>query len=241
MSKVIVITGASKGLGKALALHFAAQKQHLALCARGEKELASVAKDAAALGAEVLTCVADASIPKDVERFIALVESRYERIDVLINNASILGPSPMPFLTDYPEADFEQVLRVNCLGPFLVTRRVLPGMLGRNSGSVINVSSEAGNTGYPGWGAYSVSKFALEGLSEVWSAELAETKVRLNWVDPGEMNTDMHRLAVPDCNYELAEPKNVVGVFDFLASEASASVNGKRFLAQDFQLEKALA
>jgi len=241
MSKVIVITGASKGLGRALALHFAAGKHRLALCARGEKELAAVAKEAAAFGAEVLTCVADASIQKDVERFIALVESRFERIDVLINNASILGPSPMPFLTDYPAADFEQVLRVNCLGPFLVTRRVLPGMLGRNAGSVIHVSSEAGNTGYPGWGAYGVSKFALEGLSEIWSAELAETGVRLNWVDPGEMNTDMHRLAVPDCDYALADPKDVIPVFDFLASDASASVKGKRFVAQDFELAKALA
>lgn len=238
MSQVIVLTGASKGLGRAIALHFASQKHRLALSARGEKDLIAVAREAEALGAEVITSVGDASIPKDVERFVALVESRFERIDVLINNASILGPSPMPYLADYPESDFAEVLRVNCLGPFLVTRRVLPGMLGRNAGSVINVSSEAGNTGYPGWGAYGVSKFALEGLSEIWSAELADTEVRLNWVDPGEMNTDMHRLAVPDCDYELAEPKDVIPVFDFLASDASVGVKGKRFVAQEFEAPK---
>lgn len=177
---------------------------------------------------------ADVSVSRDVERFVAMTEEAFGKIDVLINNASKLGPSPMPLLLDYPEEDFAEVLRVNTIGPFLVTRRVLPGMLQRNSGSVINVTSEAGNTGYAGWGAYGISKFAVEGLTETWADEISDTGVRVNMVDPGEMDTEMHQLAVPDCDYELANPNDVVDIFLYLASEKSVQVNGQRFQAQEF-------
>jgi NAD(P)-dependent dehydrogenase (short-subunit alcohol dehydrogenase family) len=237
MKKVAMITGASKGLGKALTLYFAKQGYNLAICARNETTLDMVKKETEHLGAKVLAVSADMSKAKDVERFVALTEEYFGQIDVLINNASILGPSPMPFLLDYPEQDFEEVLRVNTIGPFLVTRRVLPVMLQKQQGSIINITSEAGATGYAGWGAYGISKFALEGLTETWADEVGETGVRVNMVDPGEMDTDMHDLAVPDCDYELAKPEDVVAVFGYLASEASKGVNGQRFQAQEFQIE----
>lgn len=235
MKQVVMITGASKGLGKELTLAFARQGDRLAICARGEEQLRLVKEEAEALGAEVLAVVADVSNPRDVERFVALTETTFGHIDVLINNASILGPSPMPLLLDYPEEDFINVLKVNTIGPFLVTRRVLPAMLQRGKGSVINTTSEAGNVGYAGWGAYGVSKFALEGLTETWADELTGTGVRVNMVDPGEMDTEMHRLAVPDCDYELADPKDVVDVFLYLASDQSLDVHGQRLRAQDFR------
>ncbi|MGE8206118.1 SDR family oxidoreductase [Heyndrickxia sp. NPDC080065] len=235
MSNVVMITGASKGLGKALALYFAKEGYDLAICARGEENLLKVEKEIEEFGTKVLAVVADASIPKDVERFVAMTEEHFGKIDVLINNASTLGPSPMPYLLDYPEEDFAEVLRINSVGPFLVTRRVLPGMLLRNKGSIINVTSEAGNTGFAGWGAYGISKFALEGLTETWADEVSETAIRINMVDPGEMDTEMHALAVPDCDYELANPNDLVHVFGYLASDLSIGVNGKRFNAQDFQ------
>ncbi len=230
-----MITGASRGLGKALALAFAKQGARLAICARNEEALLVVKKEAEAAGAtEVLAIRADISIARDVERFVALTEERFGHIDVLINNASILGPSPMPMLLDYPEEDFAEVIRVNTMSTFLVTRRVLPVMLQRDSGSIINVTSEAGNTGYAGWGAYGISKFAVEGLTETWADELGETGVRVNMVDPGEMDTDMHQLAVPDCDYELANPNDVVPVFLYLASDQASSVTGQRISAQQF-------
>lgn len=238
MSKIIMITGASKGLGKALTIYFAKEGYDLAICARNEENLLHVKKEAEAIGSNVLAVVADASIPKDVERFVAMTEEHFGKIDVLINNASMLGPSPMPYLLDYPEEDFLEVLRVNSVGPFLITRRVLPGMILRNDGSIINVTSEAGNIGFAGWGAYGISKFALEGLTETWADELSETAIRVNMVDPGEMDTEMHALAVPDCDYELANPNDLVQVFGYLASEASIGVNGKRFKAQDFIARK---
>jgi NAD(P)-dependent dehydrogenase (short-subunit alcohol dehydrogenase family) len=237
MKKMVMITGASKGLGKALTIYFAKEGFNLAICARREEKLMEVKKEAEKFGAEVLAVVADASISRDVERFVAMTEDHFGKIDVLINNASILGPSPMPFLLDYPEEDFAEVLRVNSIGPFLVTRRVLPGMIQRNAGSIINVTSEAGNTGFAGWGAYGISKFALEGLTETWADEVSETSVRVNMVDPGEMDTEMHALAVPDCDYELSNPNDIVHVFGFLASDASKNVNGKRLSAEEFSIK----
>ncbi|MEH7178898.1 SDR family NAD(P)-dependent oxidoreductase [Neobacillus vireti] len=232
--KVVMITGASKGLGRALTLAFAKEGASLAICARTPKGILEVKEEAEALGAKVLAVTADISLTRDVERFVAMTEEEFGQIDILINNASILGPSPMPLLLDYPEDDFAEVLRVNSMSTFLVTRRVIPGMLQRNQGSIINVTSEAGNVGYAGWGAYGISKFAVEGLTETWADELSSTNVRVNMVDPGEMDTDMHRLAVPDCDYSLAKPEDVVHVFLYLASEKSIGITGQRFEAQEF-------
>jgi NAD(P)-dependent dehydrogenase (short-subunit alcohol dehydrogenase family) len=230
--KVVMITGASRGLGRALALAFAKEGARLAICSRSQESLQRVKEEAEGLGVEVLAVTADISKSRDVERFIAIVEEAFGQIDVLINNASILGPSPMPLLLDYPEEDFAEVLRVNAVSPFLVTRRVIPGMLERNDGSIINVTSEAGHTGYAGWGAYGISKFAVEGLTQTWADELSETNVRVNMVDPGEMDTEMHQLAVPNCDYPLARPEDVVDIFLYLASNKSAGINGQRFEAQ---------
>ncbi|MBS8264236.1 SDR family NAD(P)-dependent oxidoreductase [Mesobacillus boroniphilus] len=237
-NKVVMITGVTQGLGKAMILRFAKEGAKLAVCARRAKELEKVKKEAESHGAEVLAVTADVSKPRDAEKFVALTIETFGRIDVLINNASILGPSPMPLLMDYPEEDFTEVIRVNSISPFLMARRVLPAMLIQGEGSVINVTSEAGHVGYAGWGAYGISKFAVEGLTQTWADELNGTSIRMNMVDPGEMDTEMHSLAVPDCNYKLARPDDVVDVFLFLASEESNGVNGQRFEAQEFKREE---
>jgi NAD(P)-dependent dehydrogenase (short-subunit alcohol dehydrogenase family) len=235
--KVALVTGASRGLGRAVALAYAREGAALAICARGEEALLRVAEEIRALGGRVLAVKGDASDRHDVERIVSLTLQAYGRIDVLVNNASIFGLSPAPYLLDYPVDDFVEVLRVNTVGPFLVTRQVLGAMLQRGEGAIINVSSSAGVEGYAGWGAYSVSKFALEGLSRVWAEEVAGTGVRVNLVDPGEMDTEMHAAAVPDCDYALARPEDVTPVFVYLASDEARDVNGQRFLAQEFATE----
>lgn len=238
--QVVMITGASKGLGKALALAFAKQGARLAICARGEAKLNEVKEEIESLGAEVIAIAADVAKERDVDRFVSIVEDVYGRVDVLINNASIFGPGPS-LLLDYPNLDFAEVINVNVMNPFLLTKRVLPGMIMRNQGSIINMTSEAGRTGFAEWGAYGISKFAVEGLTQTWADELQNTNVRINMVDPGEMDTDMHDKAVPDCDYELANPNDVLDVFLYLASEQSKSSNGKRYEAQSFQYESEAA
>jgi len=233
--QVVVITGASKGLGKEFAMAFAKQGAFLALCARNEDLLLQVKAEAEEKGATVLAMAADISIGKDVEKFVASIEKEFGRVDVLINNASVLGPSPMPFLVDYPEDDYREVVRINAVSPFLMTKRVLPGMLQKGRGSIMNVTSEAGNTGFAGWGAYGVSKFAIEGLTQTWADEARGTGVIINMVDPGEMDTDMHALAVPDCTYSINHPADVCDVFLFLASENARAVNGQRLQAVEFR------
>jgi len=236
--RVVMITGASKGLGRALAHAFAKQGARLAISARGEKLLMEAKRELEEMGAEVLAVRGDMADARDVEMFVSLAEDRFGTIDVLINNASIFGPSPSPYLFDYPEEDFREVIRVNALGPFLVTKRVLAGMLARDRGVIINVTSEAGRVGYAGWGAYGISKFAVEGMTQTWAEELEGTGVRIYAVDPGEMDTEMHALAVPDCDYPLAKPEEVVGLFLDLANEETHFLSGTRIEAQEWKREE---
>jgi NAD(P)-dependent dehydrogenase (short-subunit alcohol dehydrogenase family) len=186
----------------------------------------------------VLALVADLGREEDVERVAATTLGEFGgRLDVLVNNASLLGPSPMPYLLDYPLDDFRAVLAVNLLAPFLLIKKLLPAMI-EHGGSIINVTSDAGVVGYPGWGAYGISKFGIEGLSRTWAAELEGSGVRVNWVDPGNMNTAMHRAAEPDEDpTEWADPADVTEVFIYLASDESANVHGQRFHAQEVEEE----
>lgn len=233
-NKVVMITGASKGLGRALALKFAEEGAKIAICARNEGPLMEVEKELKTLGAEVVALGADVSDARDVDRFVSVTEDALGGVDVLINNASVFGPGPRQ-LADYPEKEFLEVVRINTLNPFFVTKRVLPGMISRGIGSIINLTSEAGRTGFAEWGAYGISKFAVEGMTQTWADELSGTGIRVNMVDPGEMDTDMHDKAVPDCDYFLADPQDHLDVFLYLASADSSDENGKRFEAQEFR------
>ena len=227
--KVALITGASRGLGRALAMAFAREGAALALCARGASALDEVARAVAELGVEVLAVPADLRSSRDLARLVAVTLDRFHRVDILVNNASELGPTPLPYLADYPPAAFDDVLQVNVTAPFRLTQALIGGMLLRNRGVVINVTSDAAVTGYPGWGAYAVSKAALEGLTRTWSAELAGTGVRMYAVDPGDMDTDMHRAAIPDADpSELARPDDVAHAFIKLVTSAESALAGQR-------------
>jgi NAD(P)-dependent dehydrogenase (short-subunit alcohol dehydrogenase family) len=235
--KNIMITGASQGLGRELALAFAREgAASLSLSARHGDAIRSVRDEVRKIAPDtnILAIEADVSKPRDIERLIATTLDAFSgRLDVLVNNASTIGPSPMLYLLDYPLEDFQNVLNTNLVGPFLLTKNLLPAMI-ENGGSVINVTSDAGSTGYPGWGAYGISKFGVEGMSQTWASELGETGVRVNWVNPGNMNTAMHRAAEPEEDpSEWADPATVTEVFVFLASDVSKKITGKRLQAQE--------
>jgi NAD(P)-dependent dehydrogenase (short-subunit alcohol dehydrogenase family) len=232
---VVLITGASRGLGRALALAFAREGADLVINSRvgSAAALEAVGREAEAAGARVLTVTADVANRADVERLAATALGRFGRVDVLVNSASALGPTPMPYLSDYPPDAWEEVLRTNVTGPFLLTRALVGQMIARGYGSIINVSSDAGVVGYPTWGAYGVSKAALDQLTRTWAAELDGAGVRVNSVDPGDMDTAMKRASEPDGDASAwARPEEVTEVFLWLASDASADVSGQRFEAQ---------
>ena len=192
--RVALITGASRGLGLAVARAYAGRDARLVLVARGADALARAEAELAAQ-TDVVAVAAD--VAEDAERIVETAIRRFGGVDVLVNNASELGPSPMPALEAYRWQDLERVLRVNVLAPLHLAQLVLPGMRARHEGVVINVTSDAGVEAYPGWGGYGASKAALEHLSRTLAAELEGSGVRVCVVDPGDMNTAMHRLAEP--------------------------------------------
>ncbi len=192
--RVAVITGGSRGLGREIARLYAAKAARLFLVARGQTALDEIASELS--GVTEVVALAD-DVSEDAERIARAVLDRFGRVDVLINNASEIGPSPMPLLDAYPWDELLHVLRINAVAPLHLSQLLLPQMRARRDGVIINVTSDVGVQAYPGWGGYGASKAALEQLSRVLAAELLGSGVRLYIVDPGDMNTEMHRRAEP--------------------------------------------
>jgi NAD(P)-dependent dehydrogenase (short-subunit alcohol dehydrogenase family) len=189
---VAIITGGSRGLGLALARALAERAWSLVIDARGVEALERARSELA----ERTTVTPIAGDVADESHLRALVDAakRFGRLDLLVNNASLLGPSPQPRLASYPLDVLDDVYRANVFGPLRLIQLALP-LLQQSNGRVINVTSDAGVEGYEGWGGYGSSKAALEQLSNVLAAEHPDLKVY--WVDPGDMNTQMHQEAYP--------------------------------------------
>jgi len=218
--KAALITGASRGLGLEIARAFAARGAKLVIAARGQGALDAAEAELRALTDVVARAV---DVSEDAERLVEAGMQAFGRIDVLVNNASELGLSPMPALADYPWQALERVLRVNVLAPLHLAQLVLPGMKSRGEGVIINVSSDAGVEAYPGWGGYGASKAALEHISRTLAAELEGTAIRVYCVDPGDMNTEMHRLAEPGVDVSgLPGPEVAAPAFVRLVEEETA-------------------
>jgi NAD(P)-dependent dehydrogenase (short-subunit alcohol dehydrogenase family) len=189
VTRTAIVTGASRGLGLALARELAERGWRLVVDARTAGELEAARAELATL-TEVVAVAGDVT---DSWHRAALVDAAGARIDLLVNNASTLGASPLPALADYPPAAFEDVLRVNVVAPLVLMQLALP--LLPAGGRIVNVTSDAAVEGYEGWGGYGASKAALEQLSNVLAAERPDLRVYA--VDPGDMNTRMHQDAFP--------------------------------------------
>jgi NAD(P)-dependent dehydrogenase (short-subunit alcohol dehydrogenase family) len=184
-----IITGASRGLGRALARVLIRDDWKLVIDARGGAALETVARELGQLG-DVTALPGDVSDP---EHRRALVEAAGGRIDLLVNNASTLGPSPQPRLALYPPAELQRVFRINVLAPMALIQLALPHI--PEGGTIVNVTSDAAAEAYEGWGGYGAAKAALEQISAVLGAENPDLRVYA--VDPGDMNTEMHQEAFP--------------------------------------------
>ena len=230
--RVTLVTGASQGLGKALALAFAKEGAKVVVNARSEESIRPVAEAVGNTGTEVLAVAADVSKSADVERMVNKTVERVGKIDVLVNNAGILGPRVG--IEEYPEEEWRRVIDANLTGPFLVSKAAIPHL--PEGGSIINVVSGVSVEGRAEWGAYSVSKFGVEGLTQILAAELSGRAVRVNAVDPGGMRTDMRAAAYPEEDPATRiTPEENTAVFLYLASDESRDVTGERFKAQEFR------
>lgn len=231
MTQVALMTGASRGLGRTLAHFLAAQGWDLVLTARGDEALAVTAQSLAETGRRVLALPGDVA-DADHRQQLAQAAAELGGLDLLVNNASILGTSPLPPLAVYPLAVFEQVLAVNVLAPLGLVQRTLP-LLRRRRGLVINISSDAALGGYAGWGAYGASKAALDLLSLTLANELAGDGVHVVSVDPGDLRTQMHQDAFPGEDIsDRPLPEATLPFWAWLLGQEREAINGKRLRAQ---------
>src|SRR5215467_11990796 len=197
------VTGGTYGLGLALVQELLARGAEVAFVARGRDGVERVARESGEnVGAHGI--VGDISKKDDIYPIAIQIVGALGGLDVVINNASSLGPEPLALLADTDCEDLERALTVNVLGPFRLTKALLGSLAasareGRGA-VVLNVSSDAAINAYPRWGAYGASKAALHHMSNIWDAELAADGVRFLSIDPGDMDTPLHAVAVPDAD-----------------------------------------
>jgi NAD(P)-dependent dehydrogenase (short-subunit alcohol dehydrogenase family) len=196
----VAVTGGTSGLGLALVRELLGRGAHVAFVARGRDRVERVAREHPGTHG----IVGDVSLKEDIHPIAIQVIGELGGVDVLVNNASDLGPAPLKLLADTDCEELAQALDTNLLGPFRLTRALLGALAAsareRGGAVVLNVSSDAAISPYPSWGAYGASKAALLHLSRIWDAELAADGVRVLSMDPGDMDTPLHALAVPDAD-----------------------------------------
>jgi NAD(P)-dependent dehydrogenase (short-subunit alcohol dehydrogenase family) len=229
--KTALVTGASRGIGRAIAAKYASLGAAVFICARNQAGVDRTVREIDAAGGIVHGVAGDVGTADDAARIVEAAARHNGSIDVLVNNASLLGPR-LP-IVDYPLDTWEEVMRANLTGPFLCAREVLRLMIPRRQGSIINVSSGVGRVGRARWGAYTVSKFGIEGLTQMLAEEVKEFGIRVNAVNPGPTRTEMRAAAYPDEDPEtLVTPEEITPVFVYLASEDSKNVTGCSLEAQ---------
>ena len=231
MRHVALITGASRGLGATLAEFLARQGYDLILTARGAKALEAKARQLVAYEGRVRALPGDVTDPLHRHRLVESAQ-RLERLDLLVNNASDLGPSPLPHLAGYPLDALESVFRVNVLAPLGLVQEAVP-LLKQSHGLVINISSDAAVGGYEGWGGYGASKAALDLLSLTLANELRSDGIGVVSVDPGDMRTDMHQAAYPGQDIsDRPLPDVTIPFWAWLLGQDPLAVSGRRYQAQ---------
>lgn len=231
----VLVTGASRGLGKEVARELAHRGAAVVMVARSQPELEAAADEIArgAPGARVHALAFDVGEKEAVHRIAGATAALIGSPSIVIHNASSLGPLPMPLLLDLPCEDLEQVLAVNLVGPFRLTKALAGPMLLAQRGLFLFLSSDAAVSAYSGWGAYGVSKAAQDHLARSFAAEL--DPIRFLSIDPGEMDTKMHADALPGADpTTLARPSDVARSLARIIERCEEIPNGSRIAASDF-------
>ncbi len=237
-----LVTGASRGLGQALAIRLALAGARVVAVARNAAALDDAVAQIRRSGGQAHAIVADVSDKESVHRIAGQAAALVGPIDIAIHNASTLGPTPLRLLLDTECEDLSAVLETNLVGPFRLTKILAGAMALRGNGAIVHVSSDAAVSAYPRWGAYGVSKAAQDQLSRILAAELEGTGVRVLAIDPGEMDTQMHRDAMPEADpATLARPEAIAArIVEMLADERRAT-SGARIEASSWTATLELA
>lgn len=221
--KVAVVTGASSGIGLATAQAFVAAGARVALFARSGDRLQEIVRDAPDL---MLGVAGDVSREADVERLFATVEERFGSCELLVNNAGTVDPG---LLVDTSTDRWDAMFAVNVRGVFLASRRALPRMIARGSGTIVNVASISGVVGtskFPGFVSYCAAKAAVIGFTEALAAEVKQHGIRVNAVSPGSVDTELLQAAAAGARPDMS-PDEIAEAIMFLASDRSRPINGQ--------------
>ncbi len=230
--RLALVTGASRGLGATVSRFLSAEGFDLVLTARGRPALEAAASSLASFGTRIVAEAGDVSSPAHRRTLAERVREMGPGLDLLLNNASELGPSPLPPLAEYRLSELESVFRTNVVAPLGLVQELLPN-LARGHGLVVNISSDAALAGYPGWGGYGASKAALDLVSRTLARELADRPVAVVSVDPGDLRTAMHQAAYPGEDIsDRPLPEVTIPFWAWLLHQPRAEISGQRFRAQ---------
>ena len=233
-AKVALITGATRGIGKQIALELASQGYNIALNYRKQnEELEALKKEIESQNVKCLTIYGDVSNYEDVEKFIKEIIKEFGKIDVLVNNAGITKDM---LLMRMKKEDFESVIDVNLIGTFNVTKNVIPYMMKARNGKIVNISSVVGISGNAGQTNYSASKAGIIGFTKSLAKEVASRNINVNAIAPGFIKTDMTDVLKEEVKEEISktiplkrmgEAKDVANLVKFLVSEESNYITGQ--------------
>lgn len=227
---VALITGGSAGLGLTLAGFLAAQGYDVIITGRDDRRLEAAAAELRSSGGRAQAISGDVADPAN-RRLLAEAVAVRGRLDLLVNNASTLGPLPMPELGDYPLDGLREAFEINTVAPLALVQELRP-WLAKGRGLVVNLTSDAAVGGYPGWGGYGSSKAALELVSRTLANELREAGVYAVIVDPGDMRTQMHQDAFP--GEDISDRPLPATVVPRLLALLAARPESGRYRAEDF-------
>ena len=236
--KVALVTGGGRGIGRAIAQCLAEEGAAVAICSRTEQELKETVREIIERHGEACYWVADLASAPASRSLVQKLLRRYSRINILVNNASLLGPRKP--VAGYPLREWEAVLKVNLTAPFVLTQEVLRVMIPQKSGCILNITSSVGRQGRAQWGGYSVSKFGIEGLTQILAEELREHQIRVLALNPGGTRTAMRAAAYPEEDPSLLpSPDAIAKVVLHLILQEDMTMSGRSFDARSLMKDPA--